>query len=202
MIKGSPLTVPQMRLSINERKGRREAVKEKREGRVSHSLLLRGWVYTQLRAKERERMRVSWDTRLVPNRMDGVGSMLVTGPPDPGVALTHLFADLWLGVVSATDFYHGQKLAGDCVVKNLPRHQSRERERETSFLSLSFYPLSSAARTHRLFSSSSSSTWRPSNVPLLPLSLFFHAFITRPSIYTRLGRRHVRDAIALIAMHR
>lgn len=127
--------------------------------------------------------------------------MLVTGPPDPGVALTHLFADLWLGVVSPTDFYHGQKL----VIASLRtfRGTKVERETETSFLSLSFYPLSSAACTHRLFSSSSSSSMRrPSNVPLLPLSLFFHAFITRPSIYTRLGRRHVRDAIALIAMHR
>lgn len=179
MIKGSPLTVPQMRLSINERKGRREAVKEKREGRVSHSLLLRGWVYTQLRAKERERMRVSWDTRLVPNRMDGVGSMLVTGPPDPGVALTHLFADLWLGVVSPTDFYHGQKLAGDCVVKNLPRHQSRERDRD--FFSFPFFLSSLIRCVHTppllLLLLDAASIQRPSPPPFVIFSRVYYASV-------------------------
>lgn len=45
----------------------------------------------------------------------GVGSMLVT-EPDPGVALTHLFADLWLGVVSPRDFYRARAIR-DCVVK-------------------------------------------------------------------------------------
>lgn len=131
--------------------------------------------------------------------VDGVGSMLVTGPPDPGVALTHPFADLWLGVVS-TDFYRGQKLSADCVVKNLPK----QKEREASFLSFSFYPLSSAACTQQrlLLFFFFSFIHRTSIQRPPPSSLFFRAFITRPSIYTRLGRRHVRDAIALIAMHR
>lgn len=149
--------------------------------------------YARKREREREKVCVlgGGSSQIV----DGVGSMLVTGPPDPGVALTHPFADLWLGVVS-TDFYRGQKLSADCVVKNLPKQKERE---------VSFYPLSSAACTQQrllLLFFFFSFIHRTSIQRPLPPSLFFRAFITRPSIYTRLGRRHVRDAIALIAMHR
>lgn len=134
-------------------------------------------------------MRVSWDTRLVPNRMDGVGSMLVTGPPDPGVALTHLFADLWLGVVSPTDFYHGQKLAGDCVVKNLPRHQSRERDRERLLFFPFLFILSHPLRAH-----TASSPPPPPRRGVHPTSLSspFRYFFTR---LLRV-RRFTRDSVA------
>lgn len=97
-----------MRGGKKEERGEEER-KEKRKDE-SAILLLRG--YTQLRAREREREESSRPgTRGSSQIVDGVGSMLVTGPPDPGVALTHLFADLWLGVVSPADFYHGQKLS-------------------------------------------------------------------------------------------